>query len=187
MKWQSISTSIDVVASPDQAYGLYTQLTRFPEWSPWLKSVEYDPDRASGSTKWVLASRGVTVAWTAKQVADEPGKRIAWEATSGLPNKGEVTFRSLPGGSDGMAERGSSGSSSSNGEDGGTTEVKLEISYDAPSFITVLVKNVSVLSRFIEKTLFKDLKRFKGVLEEELQEERREEEANAAWERGEKW
>ena len=171
MRWQSISSSVVVDATPDEAYALYSQLTRFPEWSPWLKSVEYDPDPdcASASTKWVLASRGITVAWTAATVAAEPGSRIAWEATSGLPNRGEVIFSSLSPSGDGDGDGGGRSSvTRSSGRQCGT-EVRLEVSYDAPKFITVLVKNVGVLSRFIEKTLLGDLRRFKQVLKQELE------------------
>jgi uncharacterized membrane protein len=171
MRWQSISSSVVVDATPDEAYALYSQLPRFPEWSPWLKSVEYDPDPdcASASTKWVLASRGITVAWTAATVAAEPGSRIAWEATSGLPNRGEVIFSSLSPSGDGDGDGGGRSSvTRSSGRQCGT-EVRLEVSYDAPKFITVLVKNVGVLSRFIEKTLLGDLRRFKQVLKQELE------------------
>ena len=171
MRWQSISSSVVVDATPDEAYSLYSQLPRFPEWSPWLKSVEYDPDPdcASASTKWVLASRGITVAWTAATVAAEPGSRIAWEATSGLPNRGEVIFSSLSPSGDGDGDGGGRSSvTRSSGRQCGT-EVRLEVSYDAPKFITVLVKNVGVLSRFIEKTLLGDLRRFKQVLKQELE------------------
>ena len=99
-----------------------------------------------------------------------PGSRIAWEATSGLPNRGEVIFSSLsPPSGDGDGDGGGRSSvTRSSGRQCGT-EVRLEVSYDAPKFITVLVENVGVLSRFIEKTLLGDLRRFKQVLEQELE------------------
>mmetsp|Transcript_79682 Transcript_79682/g.159099 ORF Transcript_79682/g.159099 Transcript_79682/m.159099 type:complete len:144 (-) Transcript_79682:230-661(-) len=88
MRWQSVSSSLEVPASADDAFDLFKELNRHPEWSPWLREVE--SDESSGSSNWVLATRGVTVDWHARITAMESGQRIAWEATSGFPNRGEV-------------------------------------------------------------------------------------------------
>mmetsp|Transcript_24095 Transcript_24095/g.54380 ORF Transcript_24095/g.54380 Transcript_24095/m.54380 type:complete len:216 (-) Transcript_24095:330-977(-) len=141
MRWQSVYSQIEVPVTADAAYNLYVNLDRHPEWSLWLREVQYDS--ALGESKWVLATRGVTVDWRARNTAVEQGQRIAWEATSGLPNRGEVTFTPL-------------------GPD--RAEVSMSISYDAPAFVTVLVSNVGVLRGFIERTLLADLRRFREVL-----------------------
>jgi uncharacterized membrane protein len=89
--------------------------------------VEYEP--RSGLSKWVLATRGVTVDWQARNTLWEAGKRIAWETVEDvtpsrtrqrtrLPNRGDVTF------TDTGVDR---------------SQVRLAISFDAPAFVTVLV------------------------------------------------
>ena len=35
MRWQSVSSSVEVPASADAAFGLYKDLNRHPEWSLW--------------------------------------------------------------------------------------------------------------------------------------------------------
>ena len=55
-----------------------------------IRLREVESDESSGSSNWVLATRGVTVDWHARITAMESGQRIAWEATSGFPNRGEV-------------------------------------------------------------------------------------------------
>ena len=97
--------------------------------------MDYEP--ASGQSKWVLSTRGVTVEWYARNTKlDEEGeegeedeaaaasRRIAWETIEGdartlLPNKGDVKF------TDTGPNR---------------SEVRLAVSFDAPGFVTVLVR-----------------------------------------------
>ena len=98
--------------------------------------MDYEP--ASGHSKWVLSTRGVTVEWYArntkleeeeeeeeKEEGEAKSRRIAWETMEGdartlLPNKGDVKF------TDTGPNR---------------SEVRLAISFDAPGFVTVLVRS----------------------------------------------
>jgi uncharacterized membrane protein len=82
---------IEVPADPGRCYELYSQLEEHPRWSPWLRSVVF-LDHTERVSEWTLESRGVRVAWKARNTIEEHGKCIQWESITGLPNKGLVTF-----------------------------------------------------------------------------------------------
>ncbi|CAM9614663.1 unnamed protein product, partial [Hapterophycus canaliculatus] len=67
--------SLEVPAPSQDAYSLYSDLRRQPEWSPWLKSVEASlwrrfHDRESGTSRWVIQSNGIKVSWKAKNTVE---------------------------------------------------------------------------------------------------------------------
>ncbi|CBN73792.1 conserved unknown protein [Ectocarpus siliculosus] len=88
--WIDEQVSLEVPASTQDAYSLYSDLQRQPEWSPWLKSVQHD--RATGTSKWVIQSNGIKVSWNAQNTVEVYGSEVAWESTTGLSNRGRVTF-----------------------------------------------------------------------------------------------
>ncbi|CAM9475981.1 unnamed protein product, partial [Ectocarpus fasciculatus] len=88
--WIDEQVSLEVPASTQDAYSLYSDLQRQPEWSPWLKSVQHD--RAAGTSKWVIQSNGIKVSWNAQNTVEVYGSEVAWESTTGLSNRGRVTF-----------------------------------------------------------------------------------------------
>eukprot|EP00904_Undaria_pinnatifida_P012730 jgi/Undpi1/8588/HiC_scaffold_25.g11053.m1 len=70
--------SLELPASREDAYFLYSSLQRQPEWSPWLKSVEYD--EATGTSKWVIRSNGVKVSWRAQNTVQVIASVLRLEA-----------------------------------------------------------------------------------------------------------
>ncbi|EWM21432.1 START-like domain protein [Nannochloropsis gaditana] len=147
--WVDTKVEIEVPATPEACYALYSQLEEHPRWSPWLRSVQF-LDKVERISEWTLESRGFTVAWKAQNTIEEPGRRISWESRTGLPNRGLVTFE----------ERRP-----------GMTSMALTISYSVPKPIAKL-GDVGLVKRYIESTLQSDLTRYRQVLMKEIREKR---------------
>ncbi|CAE8630674.1 unnamed protein product, partial [Polarella glacialis] len=94
--WFSFGSSVEIVgASARQAYSVYAHLPNHPQWSSLLAKVQ--EGQSNSTSVWSLRALGLEFSWTALTTMQEPGKIIAWESTSGLPNKGQATFENLPG------------------------------------------------------------------------------------------
>ncbi|CAM9326255.1 unnamed protein product [Scytosiphon promiscuus] len=144
--WIDEQVSLEVPASSEDTYSLYSDLRRQPDWSPWLKSVEHD--RESGTSKWVIQSNGIKVSWKAKNTAEVYGSEVAWESTTGLSNRGRVTFQ------DKGKER---------------CLMTLTLSYNLP-FVIASVLRLEAVEKFVKRTILSDLSRFKKVLLKQLAE-----------------
>jgi uncharacterized membrane protein len=125
----------------DDAYGLWRDFSRLPEFMVHLESVSAD------GKHWVARRPGGgTVDWDAEIVADVPNQRLAWRSVSHaeVPNSGEVTFEPAPGG------RG--------------TEVRVRLTYEPP-----LGAAGNAVARLLgeepRQQVTDDLRRFKQVLE----------------------
>lgn len=86
------SKSIEIDAPASEVYSRWSNWDNLAQYLPQIKSVRRTgPD----TTHWIVSVSGMDVEWDARTTADEPGKRIAWESTSGFKNSGEVTFDAL--------------------------------------------------------------------------------------------
>lgn len=100
----SASVSTKLPFSSTVAFEAFSDLTRQPSWSPWLRSVVYldeidDSDHAitDGSiplreTEWTLRIRGINFSWRAISTKLERPNLIQWKSTSGIRNRGKVEF-----------------------------------------------------------------------------------------------
>ncbi|CAN0038929.1 unnamed protein product [Ectocarpus sp. 12 AP-2014] len=143
--WIDEQVSLEVPASTQDAYSLYSDLQRQPEWSPWLKSVQHD--RATGTSKWVIQSNGIKVSWNAQNTVEVYGSEVAWESTTGLRNRGRVTF---------------------DDKGDGRCLMKLTLSYNLP-YVIASVLRLEAVERFVKRTILSDLTRFKKVLVRQLE------------------
>jgi uncharacterized membrane protein len=137
----TVSAGVTVNRSVDDAYGLWRDFSRLPEFMVHLESVSAD------GKHWVARRPGGgTVDWDAEIVADVPNQRLAWRSVSHaeVPNSGEVTFEPAPGG------RG--------------TEVRVRLTYEPP-----LGAAGNAVARLLgeepRQQVTDDLRRFKQVLE----------------------
>jgi uncharacterized membrane protein len=137
----TVSAGVTVNRSADDAYGLWRDFSRLPEFMVHLESVSAD------GKHWVARRPGGgTVDWDAEIVADVPNQRLAWRSVSHaeVPNSGEVTFEPAPGG------RG--------------TEVRVRLTYEPP-----LGAAGNAVARLLgeepRQQVTDDLRRFKQVLE----------------------
>ena len=149
MKWLESKVDIQIPASKEHSYKLFSQLDQHPTWSPWLNSVRY---MDSTQTVWTLKSLGLTFNWKANNTIVDPPNTIQWESLDGLPNKGRVDFIE---------------------EKQGNTHMVLSIQYDLPqAAVTVIESLGDTYKTFVSDTLLGDLKRFRTRLLKEIREER---------------
>ncbi|MFP5263838.1 MAG: SRPBCC family protein [Blastocatellia bacterium] len=86
-----VRQSIEVMASPEEAYGIWSHFGEFPRFMANVIEVRKTGDR---TWHWVAeAPLGQRVEWDAEMTADEPGEFIAWRSiTAGVDDGGEVHF-----------------------------------------------------------------------------------------------
>ncbi|MFC8782633.1 SRPBCC family protein [Streptomyces nigra] len=111
-KPMELTATTTVTRSPDEAYALWKDLERLPDFMAHLDEVRVTGQRTS---HWkARAPFGRTVEWDAETTHDVPGQLIAWRSVEGadIGNSGEVRFVPAPGG------RG--------------TEIRVSLRYDLP-------------------------------------------------------
>ncbi|KAG5181371.1 hypothetical protein JKP88DRAFT_261182 [Tribonema minus] len=139
-KWVDECVVLDIPASAETAYALYSQLDQHPRWSPWLYAVTYDRDQ--GSSTWALRVLGLRVSWESVNTVEEPPTEISWKSVTGLQNRGRVVF------SDVAPDR---------------CTMTLTLSYDIPRAIAAVLK-LQAAEALVKRTILRDLKRFSTVL-----------------------
>lgn len=91
-----VRTSALVQADPDALYRMWRDVESAPAWQEQISKVSRTGERTS---RWTMQAKGKTMEWDSEILADEPGKRIAWQAIGGdSDNAGEVIFEPSPGG-----------------------------------------------------------------------------------------
>ena len=136
--WLEHSVQIEVDASVDLVWNLWSDLEQMPRWMKWIDSVTVLADTPELS-RWKLASRGFEFTWLSKIVKLVPQQIIQWESVDGLPNRGAVRFY----------DRHTS------------SIVRLTISYAIPGWLGKLMDRL-FLGRIVESTLQADLERFRN-------------------------
>jgi ribosome-associated toxin RatA of RatAB toxin-antitoxin module len=121
------------------AYNQWTQFEDFPHFMGGIKKVtQLSDDRL----EWVAEIAGVRRKWEATILEQIPDKKVAWAATEGATNAGEVTFEDIG---------------------GGQTSVRLTLEYEPEG----LVEEVGDKLNVVESRTKKDLERFKELVESE--------------------
>eukprot|EP00593_Proboscia_inermis_P001897 CAMPEP_0171293234 /NCGR_PEP_ID=MMETSP0816-20121228/1420_1 /TAXON_ID=420281 /ORGANISM="Proboscia inermis, Strain CCAP1064/1" /LENGTH=327 /DNA_ID=CAMNT_0011763859 /DNA_START=133 /DNA_END=1116 /DNA_ORIENTATION=- len=174
------TASIHLPFSAEMAFHAFSNLTRQPSWSPWLKSVIYiddDDDDAklhqsnNGTTSmpslsslpsslWTAQLIGISYSW--KSVGTEliPPSSIGWKSISGISNFGRVTFEEE------LPCLSSSGLDDS--IDGSSCRMTMTMTIVAPRPIAALFRRASGLQNlFQNQILMKCLKGFRDVVVKE--------------------
>ena len=85
-KWITGRVSLPLPFSAEIAFDTFSDLTRQPEWSPWLSAVEYLKKKEVHDlpeTKWYLRGPGLRFSWKAVSTINDRPNKIGWESTSG--------------------------------------------------------------------------------------------------------
>ncbi len=134
-----VEKSILVNVPVGTAYNQWTQFEDFPQFMGGIKSVkQLEDDRL----EWVAEIAGVRRQWTARIVEQVPDQKVAWAATEGATNAGEVTFEDVG---------------------GGQTSVHLTLEYEPEG----LLEKVGDKLNIVENQAEGDLDRFKAFIEAE--------------------
>ncbi|WP_017326390.1 SRPBCC family protein [Synechococcus sp. PCC 7336] len=135
--WLEHTCQIQVPASIDRVWSLWSNLEQLPRWMKWISSVQtLDGDLS----RWTLSSRGFTFNWTSKTHTVIHQQRIEWESVDGLHNRGCLRFY----------DRKADG-----------TIVRLSIAYSVPGWLAAILQ-IPFIDRIVESTLQADLERFKA-------------------------
>ncbi len=81
-----MSESIHVAVTPDELYGLVSDITRMGEWSPICKACWWDEGAGPTVGAWFTGRNevpGRTWETRSQVVAAEPGRKFAWEVNDG--------------------------------------------------------------------------------------------------------
>src|SRR6195952_3817600 len=121
------------------AYNQWTQFEDFPHFMNGIKKVtQLSDDRL----QWVAQIGGVRREWEAKILEQIPDTKVAWAATEGATNAGEVVFEDLG---------------------GGQTSVQLTLEYEPEGLVEKIGDRMNVVDNQTEN----DLERFKALVESE--------------------
>ncbi len=88
--------SITIGCARAEAYALWRDFTRFPQFMEGIDSVE---DLGNGRSRWrARGPAGTSVEWESEIVADEPNALIAWKSVgaSAIHHSGSVRFAEAP-------------------------------------------------------------------------------------------
>jgi uncharacterized membrane protein len=91
-----VRRTVLIQGEPDELYKLWRNVEAAPLWQEQITSVTQTGPRTS---HWVMQAGDKTIEWDSEILADEIGKRIAWQSVAGdSDNAGEVMFEEAPGG-----------------------------------------------------------------------------------------
>ena len=134
-----VEKSILVNVPVSTAYNQWTQFEDFPQFMNGITSVTHISD---DRLQWVAQIAGVKRQWEAKILQQVPDQKVAWAATAGATNAGEVTFEDVG---------------------GGQTSVHLSLEYEPEGFVEKVGDKLNVIENQAEG----DLERFKAFIEAE--------------------
>jgi uncharacterized membrane protein len=135
--WLKHSVQVEVDASIDLVWSLWSDLEQMPRWMKWIDSVHVLEDKPDLS-QWKLASGNFEFSWLSRTLKVIPNQIIQWESVDGLPNRGAVRFYDRH----------------------NSSIVKLTIEYAIPGILGKIMDNL-FLGRIVESTIQADLERFK--------------------------
>ena len=134
-----VEKSILVNVPVRTAYNQWTQFEDFPQFMNGITSVTHLSD---DTLQWVAQIAGVKRQWEAKILQQVPDEKVAWAATSGATNAGEVRFEDVG---------------------GGQTSVHLSLEYEPEGIVEKIGDKLNVVENQAEG----DLDRFKAFIEAE--------------------
>ncbi|MBA2476091.1 MAG: SRPBCC family protein [Actinobacteria bacterium] len=137
-----VEESIEVGVPVSTAYNQWTQFEEFPRFMEGVESVKQLDDKR---LHWVAQIGGRKNEWDAEITQQQPDQVIAWRATGGKQNAGEVRFES---------------------EGADRTRIDVHLTYEASGLVETLGGAVGADRRRVRG----DLERFKELLEERGQE-----------------
>jgi uncharacterized membrane protein len=133
----TIIESIDVAVPVRTAYDQWTQFESFPRFMEGVKRVK----QVSETTmEWTAEIGGVERSWQAEITEQVPDEKVAWRATRGAKNAGQVTFQPL-------------------GDQGTRITLQLDIEPEG------VLETAGDALGFVERQAAGDLRRFKGFIE----------------------
>ncbi len=133
-----IHESIDVNVPVRTAYDQWTQFEDFPRFMEGVERVVQIDDT---TLEWTAKVAGKEESWQSRITTQEPDREIAWQATSGAPNDGDVRFEPL-------------------GADTTRIDLTMDVEPQGP------VESTGDALGFVQRRVRGDLERFKEFIEQ---------------------
>jgi uncharacterized membrane protein len=133
----TVNKSITLDLPVSTVYNQWTQFEDFPQFMEGVESVTQLDDKR---LHWIAEIGGTREEWDAEIIDQTPDRRIAWQAITGKPNAGAVTFQP---------------------EGTNRTRIELEIDYQPEGLKEKAGDVLGVVDRRVEG----DLERFKDFIE----------------------
>ncbi|MBB5337861.1 SRPBCC family protein [Tunturiibacter gelidoferens] len=90
-----VRTSVLIQASPSDLYAMWRDVAAASVWQEQIIHVVVTGERTS---HWVMKNHDKTIEWDSEILADEPGRRIAWQSVGeDFNSAGEVIFEGAHG------------------------------------------------------------------------------------------
>jgi uncharacterized membrane protein len=86
-----IRRSIEIAASPESVYDLWSRYEEFPRWTDAVRRTK----RVDGHVLWDVELAGRQLVWDAQIVEAIAGKIVRWRSVGGAPHAGEVRFAAI--------------------------------------------------------------------------------------------
>ena len=87
-----VKSSVEVNVPVSTAYNQWTQFEEFPQFMENVESVTQLDDT---HLRWVAEIGGKREEWRAEITHQDPDRHIAWRATEGKENAGDIRFESI--------------------------------------------------------------------------------------------
>lgn len=132
---ERVEKTFEVAATPEAAYGRWTDFEEFPNFMEDVHEVRHMGD---GLFHWRASVAGKQKEWDSEIVEQVPNRVIAWRSVSGPPNAGRVTFERV-------------------GKD--RTRIRVQMEYEPESVIEKVGDALGLVSRKVDKTV-QDFKQY---------------------------
>jgi hypothetical protein len=97
-----LTAEIDIDATPDQVWGVLSDLDSYPQWNPFIVSAVGELTKGATLTNTMVDAEGSQLTFTPTVLAADPGQELRWigKVAPGLLFDGEHSFvlTPLPGG-----------------------------------------------------------------------------------------
>ena len=163
-----IKSAIELPVSRDMAYTAYSTLSRQPEWSSWLVSVDVLPSPPSDDnddenedkdnnqltvvrSKWTTKVMGFTYSWEARARQNKRTHTMVWTSVTGLYNAGVVHFypKKKPQHTQDNTTNGSTRDETI--DETGPTLMTITTCFAPPRAVSSLFKRSKTLSNYVEQ------------------------------------
>lgn len=137
--WLDNKASVDADISIAEAWELWSDREKIPQWMKWIDKVtvsKQKPDFSKWTLRYHAFGRDFEFSWLARNMKPVHHQKIHWRSVDGLPNRGEVRF--YPRGKN-------------------ACRIELKISYELPDIMAPLG---SAVGPIVERVMTNDLNRF---------------------------
>jgi hypothetical protein len=73
-----IHTDIEIAATPERVWAILTDFAAYPQWNPFIRSIEGQPERGATLKVRIQASGAKAMTFRPTVLVAEPGRELRW-------------------------------------------------------------------------------------------------------------